>query len=57
MTEQELDPNYPSWRYHKTLGARIINSKAEEEDGWVKSPAEVDVPAKKAEKPVKEPAK
>lgn len=33
---------YPSWRYHKTESAKIVNSEAEEMNlgkGWADSPA------------------
>lgn len=34
---------FPSWRYHKTLGSKIIHSEDEhhshKKDGWVESPA------------------
>lgn len=37
---------YPSWRYHKSLEAKIVRSAAEDVslgDGWVESPADVDI--------------
>lgn len=30
---------YPSWRYHKTLAPRLIQSPEEEQPGWSGDPA------------------
>lgn len=33
---------YPSWRYHKELGSKIVESEAEDlklDEGWVDTPA------------------
>ena len=52
---------FPSWRYHKELGAKIIHSSDEEQDGWIHSPAQFDEQVKeeikqeiKAEEPKEE---
>jgi len=34
---------YPSWRYHKDLGSKIIHSAADEAEDWAESPASFEV--------------
>jgi hypothetical protein len=45
--------SYPKWLYHKTEGARMVNSQEAHEglgEGWFDSPAEAEVGNVKKEK-------